>query len=126
MRMCPTCHENFAEGERLQANVPKTFTFKPADIADAKIIRETKHGQKIEVSPAAVLSPDALAESRADHRKTVIATMFFTYGKMEIPEDAANVRHVACAIRRTGERVNGTHPGNKHEMRYRRSILRKQ
>lgn len=124
--MCPACHENFVEGERLQANVPKTFIFKPAEIPDITVMRKSKYGPEVQVSAAAELSPDALAESRAEHTKTVISTMFFTFGKVEIPDGAANVRHVTCAIRRTGERRGGAHPVNKHDIRHQRSILRKQ
>ena len=126
MIMCPSCHENFIDGDRVQANVPRTFVFKPADVDDVKIVHKNKFGQPIEISAAAVLAPDALADSRSEHKKTVIATMFFTYGKVETPKDAANVRHVACAVRRTGERFGTVHPAHKHEVRFQRSALRKQ
>lgn len=109
---CPICHQEFESGDRAQANVVQTFIFKPADVADT-------------VNPAQV-SEAELLESRKEHKRTAIGTVFFDFGVVPVPEGAMNIRHVGCVVQKTGSATNGKHPANKHQIRYERSIHRRQ
>lgn len=123
--MCPICHEEFQTDDRCQANVLETFIFKPASADDKKMIKKLPDGRIIEVSAAATLSPEALAESRKDHKKTVMATTYFVYGRVPVPEGATSVRHVACVVQKTGALSSGAHPMGKHSIRYSRSMVKR-
>jgi hypothetical protein len=107
---CTTCQEEFLEGERITANVKETFIFKPAHVPDT-------------VNPATV-SQEELLESRKEHTRTAIATIYATVGKASLPEGAFNPRHLHCGVLRTAEGINGAHPVMKHSIRFARTQRR--
>ena len=111
MKTCILCHQLLEAGERVQAFAMKTFIFKPA-------------GEKDTINPAEA-SPDELAESRKEFKKTSMATMFLTYDPEAWPDDAFNPRHVACSVKYTGM-VSGTPEVRmKHAIRYHRSTVKR-
>ena len=106
---CAICREDFAENDRLVFNKKETFVFKPADVPDTV--------------NAAKVSSDELLESRKEHLRTEVATVFHLYGRAEIPDVAFNVRHVRCGLQDTA--AGYVHPLLKHSIRYQRSAVRR-
>lgn len=107
---CVMCHEDFEDGERIIANVKETFIFKPANVPDT-------------VNPAKV-SDAELLESRKEHVRTEVGTVYATVGKATLPEGAFNLRHLHCGILRTAQASNGAHPVLKHAIRFARTQRR--
>ena len=107
---CVSCHEEFEDGERIIANVKETFVFKPADVPDT--------------INAAEATPEELLESRKEHTRTAVGTMYATVGKATLPEGAFNLRHLHCGILRTAQASNGAHPVLKHAIRFARTQRR--
>jgi hypothetical protein len=103
---CVDCKVEFVDGERITANVKETFVFKPVDVPDT--------------INAAKATPEELLESRKDHLRTAIATIYATVGKATLPADAFNPRHVYCGVLRTAQVSNGAHPLVKHSIRFAR------
>jgi hypothetical protein len=119
---CSICTQEFIDGERIIANVRETFVFKPADVPDVKMYEPNGKGGLREVNAAAVLSPEALRESRKEHLRTEMGIVFAIFGKATLPEGAFNLRHSHCGVIRTGEARTGEHPLTKHQIRYSRQI----
>lgn len=121
---CAICHDALEQNDRVMFNKRETFIFKPADVPDVKIFQPDGRGGVREVNAAAVLTPDALAESRKDYMKTVMATVYAIVGKDPLPEDAISVRHVHCGVPHTAAIHTGAHPVTKHAIRFSRGIKR--
>ena len=121
---CAVCHEPLEIDDRVVFNKRETFIFKPANVDDVKIYQPDGKGGVREVNAAAVLSPDALAETRKDYKKTELATVYARFGKEPLPEGAINVRHAQCGVHRTGAALTGAHPLSKHSIRFSRGIKR--
>lgn len=117
---CQICRNEFVDTDRVIFSHRDTFVFKPADVPDAPVIRQRKDGTFHEVSAAAVLSPHALAQSRAEHLRTAVVNTFGDWGKMTIPEGAFYFRHQWCEPQRTGS-AGSLHPVTKHSIRFGRS-----
>lgn len=106
---CAQCGNELELDNRFMFNKRETFVFKPAHVQDQMGIR------------AAAISPEELRESRKEHLKTEIATVYATWGKEPVPEGAWNFRHVACGVVRTGSADN-LHPAQKHQIRFSRMM----
>lgn len=109
---CADCKLEFVDGERITANVKETFIFKPANVPDT--------------INAAAATPEELRESRKEHMRTAVATVYATMGKATLPEGAFNLRHVRCGVLGTGQSSNGAHPIMKHDIRFARTQRRGQ
>ena len=105
---CVRCHNEFVENDRVIYNTRETFVFKPADVPDT-------------VNPAKV-TPAELAESRKEHLRTAVASVFVDWGKAQVPDGAFNFRHQWCEPIRTGSGAGNAHAVNKHAIRFGRAM----
>lgn len=113
MMCCAICHVPLEKNDRVVFNRHETFICKPAHVQDEPGINP------------ALLTPDELAESRKDHKRTALATVYASYGIDPLPESVINVRHVYCGVQKTGESHSGAHPVTKHAVRYSRMMPRR-
>lgn len=122
---CPLCHQILEVGERVIYSARETFVFKPAHEVDPPVIRKNKYGHEMEVSAAAVLSPEALAKSREEYKRTAVVNVFVDWGKAAMQEGAFNFRHQWCEPQRTGSGPMGLHATSKHSVRWTRTAARR-
>ncbi len=101
---CQICRTDLMDNDRVVFSHKETFTFKPAGVPDTV--------------KAASVSPEALAESRKDHQRTVVVNTFVDWGKATIPADAFYFRHIWCEPARTGAKAGNSF--NKHAIRFTR------
>lgn len=115
---CQGCHQPIEGKDPIIYGVRETFVFKPADVEDEPAIIDGKDGPR-EVNAAAILSPDALRESRKDHLRQEIATVFSSANE-PLREGAFNVRHSWCAQQVQSTGSIRPHPIYKHAIRFQR------
>lgn len=122
---CRICRLDFLENERVIFSHRDTFIFKPAHIKDIEIATPGPGGAKVFRPAAAILSPDALAKTREDYKRTVVVNTFGDWGKMQTPEGAFNFRHQWCEPVRTGSGYPQGPGQNKHAIRFARSMTKR-
>jgi hypothetical protein len=117
---CAYCQNEFMNNDRVIFSHRETFIFKPAHIPDIEISTPGPSGREILRPAAAILSPEALAKSREDYKRTAVVNTFCDWGKATIPNDAFNFRHQWCEPVKTGS-GGGAHAVTKHSIRFGRA-----